>query len=385
MTDALPISGRSPEAPGAADPRAGDNAVRYGFAAAWVGFWVLMIVVAVQDYLRHGGTRLWEPLLWEGSSAAMASVVVWALWRRGRQLDALLPRPGRWLAACAAWLPLAAPLFVAAIYVIRHGVYALLGQDYRHDPWAPLVVYEVLKFSVFYLLFAAIVFGLRSYQALLQARVRLERERALTQRAQLLQLAQQIQPHFLFNALNTIASAIHTDPELADTLLLRLAALLRAATDLAHEPEATLDEELRLLDAYAAIMCQRFGERVELRFEIAAAARACRVPTLLLQPLLENAFRHAVEPRRERTVITVRASVSGSAGGPGDAAPRLALEVENDGPELPAQPVLGVGLTNLRQRLQARHGAQARLSLARGAGAAGSRGALARIEMPCVW
>ena len=103
--------------------------------------------------------------------------------------------------------------------------------------------------------------------------------------AQLKLLHAQIEPHFLFNALNTIASTIHTDPNLADALLTKLAALLRAATELARQPETTLDEELRLLEAYAAIMRQRFAERVDVRFDIDDSARPCRVPTLLLQPL----------------------------------------------------------------------------------------------------
>jgi two-component system, LytTR family, sensor kinase len=341
-----------------------------GFAVAWAIFWVLLVTVGVQDHLRQGGTELWKPLLWEGSSFVVASAIVWVQWRRASRLDHMLARPWRWFALGLQWLPLAAPLFVALVYALRHGVYALLGQSYVHEAWGAVFRYEMLKFSVFYLLFVAVFFGIRSHAALSNARIHLERERRLAQQAQLLQLTQQIEPHFLFNALNTIASTIHTDPELADTLLTRLAALLRAATDLARSPETSLDEELRLLEGYAAIMRQRFAERVEVRFEIDPAARACRVPTLLLQPLLENAFRHGVERRPQHTTIVVRAARDPQ---------RLLLEVQDDGGELAPEPVFGVGLSNLRQRLQARYGEQATLALR----ARASGGVVARIELPC--
>lgn len=344
---------------------------RRAFAVAWVVFWALMITVGVQDHLRQGGRALWQPLLWEGSSALVASLVVALLWCRSARLDPLLAHPWHWFGATLAWLPLAAPAFVALVYGLRHALYAMHGEVYVHEPWPMVFRYEMLKFSIFFLLFSAVVFGLRSHAALAGARLRLERERRLAQSAQLLQLAQQIEPHFLFNALNTIASTVHTDPALADALLTRLAALLRAATDLARRPESSLDEELQLLEAYAAIMRERYADRVDIRFEVDPATRPCRVPTLLLQPLLENAFRHGVERRLAPTRIVVRT---------GRDAGRLRLEVQDDAGALPAPPVLGVGLANLQQRLATRHGAQAQLSLH----AVEGGGVLARIDLPCV-
>jgi two-component system, LytTR family, sensor kinase len=174
---------------------------------------------------------------------------------------------------------------------------------------------------------------------------------------------------------NTIAATIHSNPDLADTLLTRLAALLRAATEMARHPETTLDEEFRLLNAYADIMRQRFADRVTLRVEIDETVRSCRLPTLIMQPLLENAFRHgverhSVESHSQPTNIRVRAYQAGD---------RLCLEVQNDRGELPASPVLGVGLSNLQQRLIARYGARANLALSKPV----DGGVLARIEMPC--
>ena len=164
------------------------------------------------------------------------------------------------------------------------------------------------------MLFTAIVFGVRTHAALSEQRLR-------TQAAQLAQLTQQLEPHFLFNALNTIASTIHDKPDLADSLLTRLAALLRATTDLTRRPSCTLDEELKLVDGYAAIMCERFADRVTLRIEVDPAARACRVPTLAIQPLLENAFRHGVERSSELDAVDAARAAAGD---------RLRVEVEQE-------------------------------------------------------
>jgi hypothetical protein len=341
-----------------------------GLGIAWSVFWLLMMTVAVQDHLRQGHTDLWKPLLWEGTSCVVASIIVALQWRRVHHHDRWLAQPWRWFGASLLWLPLAAPGFVTAAYGMRHAVHAALGQPYHHEAWGIVFRYESLKFSLFYLLFVAILFGMRSRAALSAERVRAERSRALSQQAQLLQLTQQIEPHFLFNALNTIAATIHTDPERADTLLTRLAALLRAATDLARQPEVALADELRLLEGYAAIMCERFAGRVDLHWDIDPHSTACRVPTLALQPLLENAFLHGVERRSQPTRVVVRSRRDGL---------RLLLEVEDDAGELPASQQFGIGLTNLQQRLALRFGVHAALTLSQ----RGAAGVLARIEMPC--
>ncbi|HVL58957.1 MAG TPA: histidine kinase, partial [Burkholderiaceae bacterium] len=322
--------------------------IRSGLVAGWVAFWLLMIGLAVLEYLRHGGRDLWRPLLAEGTAFAIASGIALLHWRLVARLDPLLGSPWRWFARVLPFTPLVAFGFVVALYGLRYVLHWLFGLTYRHEPWAQVLVHEMLKFSLFFVLFTAVVFGIRSYLAWAAARIAAERERALARQAQLLQLTQQLQPHFLFNALNTISSLIHTDPERADSLLNRLAALLRAATDLSQRPQQPLADEIALLRAYAAIMVERFGDRVRLEWDIDERAAGCMVPTLCLQPLLENAFCHAVEKRREPTQVRVCARLQ---------AGRLQLEVADDGGQLPARPQYGVGLRNLQQRLQAMHGA----------------------------
>jgi len=336
---------------------------------AWLVFWLLMITVAVQDHLRQGRGDVWQPLVWEGTSMLMATLLVGLQWRHVARLDVLLHRPWHWFVPALRSLPLSAVVFVLGIYGLRHAIYALVGQTYRHDPWTTVAVYETLRFAIFYLLFVAVVFGIRSHAAMSAERLRAEQALALSQRAQLLQLTQQLEPHFLFNALNTIASTIHSDADLAESLLVKLAALLRAATDLARRPQSALDDELKLLDGYAAIMRERFAGRLTLRFDVEAAARPCAVPTLALQPLLENAFRHGVERHPGPADIVVSAARQGN---------RLRLAVDDDIGVLPAVPAFGVGLSNLQQRLAATYGGNASLSLRARPGG----GVSAVIELP---
>jgi LytS/YehU family sensor histidine kinase len=194
---------------------------------------------------------------------------------------------------------------------------------------------------------------------------------SLTQQARLTQLTQQLQPHFLFNALNTISALIHPDPDRADALLGRLAALLRTATDAAQRPEQPLADELALVRGYAEIMLERFGDRARIDWQIDDAALDCRVPTLALQVLLENAFKHVVERRRAPTAIVVQARRD---------AGRLALVVSHDGQLAAEPPVFGVGLGNLQQRLVHLHGAAAGVRLGRRDEAGGVR---AELWLPC--
>lgn len=339
---------------------------RAGWILAWAAFWLLMLTIAVQEHLRDRNGPLWHPLLWEGSSCLVATVILVLAWRHAPRDDACLTEPVRWFARQLRWLPLAAPLFVVAIYAIRHAVFALLGQTYHHAGWGEVFLYECTKFGLFYTLFVAAVFGLRTHAALADQRLR-------TQRAQLAQLTQQLHPHFLFNALNTIASTIHSNPDLADSLLTRVAALLRAATDLTRKPTCTLDEELRLADGYLGVMGERFVDRVVIRREIDPASSGCRVPTLSVQPLLENAFVHGVERRSDTTTLTLRTLRRGE---------RVRVEVEQDRGHVDGGrnggSTEGVGLGTLRERLVALHGERAQVGLQATAGG----GVLAWFELP---
>ncbi|QOY93195.1 histidine kinase [Massilia sp. UMI-21] len=345
------------------------------FAIAWLLFWILMVLVALEDYRRDGGTAYWQPVLWESSSALVASGLLFLQRRLHARHDHLVATPRRWFALQARMLPVYWIVFVPLVFGIRHAVYALAGASYEHEAWPEVFVYESLKITVFAGLFTVIGFGLLSYRELLGARMRAEQAHALLREAQLQSLARQMQPHFLFNALNTISSLMHTDVARADATLVQLADLLRAALALGEQPQATLAQELRLARAYAGVMAQRFDGRAQLAWRIDEDLLGVQLPAMSVQPLLENVFKHTVERQRGPTRITVSAAREGA---------DLVLGIEDDRGALGPDPAgagssSGLGLANLRARLAALHGSDASLSLVQLAPA----GVRAQLRIPC--
>jgi two-component system LytT family sensor kinase len=343
---------------------------------AWLLFWTLMALASVQDFVRDGNRDIWQPLLWEGSSALVGSVLVLAQVRLTRGMDRWLDRPARWFALQAAWLPAYWIAFIPLVFGIRHAVYAALGRTYHHEAWPALFLHESTRISIYFGLFTAILFGVKSYGALADEKLRAEQANTLLRETQLQRLAQQMQPHFLFNALNTISSLMHTDVERADATLLQLADVLRATLALDGRHEAPLAAELALARDYAGVMSARFDGRVTIAWDVDESALDAAVPVMSLQPLLENVFKHTVEKRRGPTRIGVSARREGEA---------LVVRVEDDqgrlAPAPPAQPGRGIGLANLRARLDALYGSAARLTLAERADGGGVR---AELTMPCV-
>ena len=167
----------------------------------------------------------------------------------------------------------------------------------------------------------------------------------------------QLQPHFLFNTLNAISTLVHRDPDAADELIGDLSDLLRASLE-NKDHEVPLAREIELLDRYLAIEQTRLGSRLRIVRDIDPTASAGLVPTFLLQPLAENAVRHGLEPRSAPGTLTISARRDGAT---------LRLAVADDGVGLgtinPGTARHGIGLTNSEQRLQALHGAGARLTL----------------------
>ncbi len=166
----------------------------------------------------------------------------------------------------------------------------------------------------------------------------------------------QLQPHFLFNTLNAIATLVHRDAHAADQLIGHLADLLRLSL-LTSDHVVPLARELELLDRYLAIEQARLGDRLRVMRAIDPAVTAALVPTFVLQPLVENAIRHGVEPRSAPGTISLSAARAGSS---------LRLVVADDGVGLAADRTTarrGIGLANTEARLRALHGAAATLEI----------------------
>jgi signal transduction histidine kinase len=184
----------------------------------------------------------------------------------------------------------------------------------------------------------------------------------LSMEAELRALRAQIQPHFLFNALNTIGSLIRTAPDKAFDTLLRLTSLLRGVLR-SSGPIATLEDEMKLVEAYLEVERARFEERLRVEVDIPPGLLSASIPTLILQPLIENAIKHGISPQRNGGTISVEATIERTGG-----APRLSLRVRDNGAGATDHAIRrgrreGVGLQNVEDRLRVQYGGDASLSI----------------------
>jgi two-component system, LytTR family, sensor kinase len=187
-------------------------------------------------------------------------------------------------------------------------------------------------------------------------------EQRLTE-ARLLNLKAQLHPHFLFNALNTISAFVEKDPRGARQMIEHLGDLLRFSLEHSEVQETTLAEELAVLDHYLAIQRVRFEGHLQLRMEIAPDTLPALAPSLILQPLVENAIRHGVAQRTTPVCLTIQAVKENG---------HLRLQISDDGPGLPVgwhwDAHAGVGLTNTKQRLEQLYPAAHQLSVSNAEG-----------------
>ncbi len=178
--------------------------------------------------------------------------------------------------------------------------------------------------------------------------------RRIAAEAQLASLESRVNPHFLFNTLNSIAALVRDDPAAAERMTGQLAALMRSSL-YQQTPLVTLDEELRIVRAYLEIEQVRFGDRLHYSFDVKDEALATLVPRLAVQTLVENSVKYAVSPRRGPTAIVIRAARDNG---------RLRLEVRDDGPGFSAPGAAdGNGLALLESRLAMSFGDRARLAV----------------------
>jgi len=175
-----------------------------------------------------------------------------------------------------------------------------------------------------------------------------ELEKRLAQ-ARLQALQMQLNPHFLFNTLHAISSLMHQDVEAADRMLIRLSDLLRYALESTDAQEVSLEKELNFLKRYLEIEQTRFGDRLQVRMDIDPATLSAQVPNLLLQPLVENAIRHGIEPNARAGLVELKAHQQNGA---------LELIVQDNGKglEKTTPSGFGVGLSNTRARLEQLYG-----------------------------
>jgi two-component system LytT family sensor kinase len=210
----------------------------------------------------------------------------------------------------------------------------------------------------------------------LRLELKLEEQKRLLLEARLDALQRQINPHFLFNTLNSIASLVRVKPELARQMTVKLANILRALLK-DHDSYVPLSQELRFTDDYLDIEVVRFGaDKLRVEKDIDPQTLEVLVPSILLQPLIENSIKHGLEPRIHGGTVTVRSRMKGD---------RVMIEVADDGVGMVEPPVSalrrtgnGIGMNNVRERLEVLYGMQARFTVVSNPG----RGTLVSIELP---
>jgi hypothetical protein len=194
--------------------------------------------------------------------------------------------------------------------------------------------------------------------------------------ARLRALQSQLQPHFLYNTLNLVAELVHHEPDTADEMLIHLGALLRRSY---REGQALvpLSEEVAFVRAYGEILARRYRDRVALTIRVPDELAGCEVPAFLLQPLVENAFRHGVEHREERSEVDVLARREGESLVVQVADRAAGRERRRDAEALVTFGAEGIGLRNTRERLALLYGERGSLTLVRTA-----RETIASVRLP---
>jgi sensor histidine kinase YesM len=322
----------------------------------WLLFWLwtaqqnLLITIssgrAVESWVRPFETALLGALFWSLLTPAL-------MWNTRRIRD----RAGSRSARIAQHLGTLLLVHVADLSFYS-AANSLIGAQTR--PFVQLL-FSLASFNgLTYAVVVMVTTALDYHDAFRERAVRaaqLETQLAL---AQFQVLRAQLHPHFLFNSLNAISALMHTDVGRADRMLARLSELLRMAVDTAAQPEIRLIDEVEFVKRYLETEQMRFGDRLAVHVQLPAETYDALVPTMLLQPLVENAVRHGVAPHAGPARVEIRVEKNG---------PRLGIVVSDTGKGLDPAALNGghregVGLRSTRERLEKLYGSAQELVLA---------------------
>jgi two-component system sensor histidine kinase AlgZ len=267
------------------------------------------------------------------------------------QLGAALVSSSAWLGVAGAWVGLLAETgLVPDVQTAYQGI-------------RPAIFPRAL---MLYLLAAGLHYLLEAFEASRRAEAQALEFQILSRDAELRALRAQIHPHFLFNALNSISALVTARPDEARRVCILLADFLRRSLTYGARDHVSLGDELALAEELLAIEKVRFGARLGHETRADEAARACSVPALLLQPLMENAVTHGISQCLDGGTVRVEATRHGE---------RLHVVIENPrDPDTPRRKGTGIGLDNVRRRLQAVYGREAEME-------ARAEGLIFRVEL----
>jgi sensor histidine kinase YesM len=328
-----------------------EQAPRLPFARALTRSWPVRTAFLLMGSTVIGlifALPMWAEMGWKRAMAQwwawglMAPFIFWA--------DRMLPFSGRQFGRRTVAHIFGSVIFTAVYIYVFFVLRAMLGDM----SWAALAPGQAMKAAPGWFIWSVLVYWMivgglqayRYYERYVSTELRLERVEKSYSLARLNALRMQLDPHFLFNALNTISSHVERDPRLTRRMIEHLGDLLRMSLETKDRQEVPLAEELAFLDHYLEIQKIRFGDQLAVDIDVDPEVRYASVPSLFLQPLVENAIRHGISRRISGGAVMVSArAVDG----------KLSILVEDDGvglaPGWRIENSSGLGLTVTRERI----------------------------------
>jgi len=333
----------------------------YWIAAIWFGvglFYATQTVFAMRaEGMHHNWAQLFVTMVLCWLPWALATPLVLRL---GRRYPPVQLRPSTWLthlAACAT-IGLASAAWNTLLEVLLDPWAKGMDAEPFFALWLGKFYGGILSFLVLYSIILAVSYLLDSKERLAHHQTETARLNEQLSKAQLDALRRQIEPHFLFNTLNAVAGLVREQRnDAAVKMIAGLSDLLRRVLEDSNRQQAPLEEEMEFLQKYLDIQKVRFAERLQLNVDVPKELFPAQVPSLILQPMVENAVKHGIAKRVQGGAIRISACRSNG---------MLKLSVYNDGPALPAdweKTHSGIGITNMRTRLQGLYGDSFELSL----------------------
>jgi two-component system, LytTR family, sensor histidine kinase AlgZ len=316
--------------------------------ALYVLSWITLAVLLALLVLEASGTALAQAVLLTLPPTLVYAFVCLAAWYPTRATP--VERTSTWRLVLTHLVAAAA---LSAIWLIV--IHAWARAMKALDVITPHSLVFLVTGALLYLLAVAFHYVLAAVEQARRIEQREMQVKVLAREAELKALKAQLDPHFLFNSLNSISSLCGSSPSSARTLTTLLAEYLRKSLRVGNAESITLSEELELASSYLAIERIRFGPRLEFAQNIDDRVRDVRVPPLLLQPLVENAVTHGVGHLLDGGVVQIDATKDGDH-------VRIAVENRCD-PDRPSRPGEGIGLSNTRKRVETFYGGAARLQV----------------------
>ncbi len=328
---------------------------------ALMGCWLLFFttVFATIEGIKQGnlGTWVWWSGLVPGHLLVSLCITI-SFFSLFRLFERLAPQ--RWLDTITGWHDWRVGAFYSVFSAVCALIGLLIGLLMVDLVWVQHGLNELIVTRDFWAQFVLLTLGISAVSGLIyRARWKREALQARATEAQLRLLQGQIEPHFLFNTLANVQSLIDFDPERAKRLLEGFTDYLRASMQQLRRDESSVAQEFATLEAYLGLMRIRMGDRLRFHLDASAESAAALLPPLLVQPLVENAIHHGLDPKVEGGELSVRAMVADG---------ELRIDVEDDGqgldgPRRPGRSGNGVAVANIRERLAGRWGPRATLEL----------------------